>query len=182
MLAQGRLGLLARISARFESALPRNSMRRVVVSFALLVAVLVPAVELSASWSGWQRVTGALAVVTGVLARALGMDVVVTEKFVAVPSRVLSVDWACSPIMISTVYAALVLAYPLRWRLRLAALAIGLPVLALANVARLLATTYASEHLPDASFDMVHQQLGVMTTFVAIGLWAVWLSIARRAT
>ena len=58
-------------------------------------------------------------------------------------------------------------------------LAVGLPIIALANLLRLVAAAYASEHLNAATFTFTHDYLfKVGMILVVVALWASWLQMA----
>ncbi len=72
------------------------------------------------------------------------------------------------------------IAYPLSVRTRLLALAVGLPVIAVANMLRLLGVAVASEHLNAATFAFAHDYLfKIAMVLVVVALWVSWLEAAR---
>lgn len=161
--------------------LPRNSVRRVAVTFVLILAVLLPLALFSGGWSGWDPVTRTVAATAGACARFLGIDATVDGSVIRLPSRSLSVDPQCTAVDLLAVYAAIVLAYPLPWKKRLMGLALGVVVLQAANLGRLVGVAWASELLTDRPFYFIHDYLFEFgMVFVALMAWAVWLSLARR--
>ena len=161
--------------------MPRNSVRRVVLVFVLILAVVLPITMLSTGWQGWGPITGATAAVGGACARILGIEATVEGNLIRLPSRSLSIDPGCTAIPLLAIYIALVLAYPVRWSMRLLAIAVGTPLLLAVNIVRLVGVAWASELLAGRSFYMVHDYLfEVGMVFVALMMWAVWLSFARR--
>lgn len=126
-------------------------------------------------WLEWNaRITGACSNIIGVPATVAG-----NEVFLA--TRILRIDFDCTGIPLMLVYAALVLAYPLRTKRKLIGMAVGLPVLALANMLRLITVAELSGPLDDGVFLFVHDYLfKVCMTAVVIALWAVYLVSARR--
>jgi exosortase/archaeosortase family protein len=170
------------IAEKLQTALPRNSMRRVAVGFVLILAVLLPLSLFSAGWSGWGPITGAIATTAGASARMVGIPATVDGNVIHTPTRDLQVDPQCTAVDLLCVFAALVLAYPLKWRLRLIALVLGAIVLQVANIVRLVGVAWVSEFLAGRSFDMVHDYLFEFgMVFVVMMMWAVWLSLARRS-
>jgi exosortase/archaeosortase family protein len=166
-----------------ESALPRNSVRRVAVVFVLLLGASLAFLTLAHDWSGWQTVTGVTASAGGNSARFFGVNATVSGNLILLPSRSLSVDRQCTAVTLLALYIALVLAYPVSWRMRFLAIAIGTPVLFIANIARLVGVAWASELLTDKPFYLVHDYLfesGMV--FVVMMMWVVWLSVASRRT
>lgn len=112
---------------------------------------------------------------TGVVATQVGNQVMLAE-------RTLRIDPDCTGISLMLVYAALVLAYPLGWKRRLLALALGLPVLIAVNSLRLLAVAQLSGRLDPEAFMFAHDYLfKVGMVAVVVGLWAVFLLSARRS-
>lgn len=173
----------SRVYEGLDRALPRNSAQRVAAFFALILAVLLSLTMVSGDWTGWTSITSAIARTAGALDRSLGLPATVQGSMIHLPSRTLAVDPECTAVTLLVVYASLVLAYPLPWRTRLAALLAGAALLQVANVGRLVGVSYASELLPDRQFFMVHDYLfEVGMVFVVLIMWVVWLSIARRTS
>ena len=169
------------IPERLQAALPRNSMRRVAITFVLILGVLLSISLLSGGWSGWGPITAVVAAAAGACARMVGVHAVVNGNLILLPSRSLSVDPQCTAVDLLAVYAALILAYPLGWRLRLVALAAGAVILQAVNVARLVGVAWVAGVLSGNSFLMVHDYLFEFgMVFVVMIMWAVWLSVARR--
>ena len=170
------------LQTRARTLLPRNSVQRVAVVFVLLLVVMLPLSMFSADWSGWNTITGTTAAMAARSARAVGIDAQVSGSFILLPSRTLAIDPECSAVTLMVVYIALVLAYPLAWHMRLLALLIGIPLLAVANLARIVGVAYASEMLSDRPFYMVHDYLfEVGMLLLVVAMWAVWLSVARTS-
>jgi exosortase/archaeosortase family protein len=166
-----------------QGALPRNSVRRVAVVFVVLLAVSLAVLTLARGWSGWRAITGVTASVGGSSARFFGVNATVTGNLIQLPSRSLSVDPACTAVTLLALYVALVLAYPVSWNMRFLAIAVGTPVLFLANIARLVGVAWASELLTDKPFYLVHDYLFEFgMVFVVMLMWVVWLSFASRRT
>lgn len=161
--------------------LPKNSPQRVAVAFVAILAVFLPFALFSGGWAGWKPITETIAAAGAAGARAVGIHAIATGNLIVLSTRSLSIDPQCTAVTLLAVYAALVLAYPLRWRDRLIALAVGAIVLQLANVGRLVGVAWASELLADKRFYIVHDYLFEFgMVFLVLLMWVVWLSIARR--
>ncbi len=164
-----------------QRLLPARSVRRVVAVFLLLLTALLSITLFSGNWGGWIWITSTTARIAGAGARAIGVDAVVEGNLILLSSRTLAVDPQCTAFTLAAVYMALVLAYPVSWTKRLLALAIGLPLLQIVNLARLVVVAYASEALAGKSFYIVHDyvfEFGM--AFVVFIMWAVWLASVRR--
>jgi exosortase/archaeosortase family protein len=151
-----------------------------VVTFA--IAQIILAVAFANGYLDW--LIEATTVVAGGLITSLGIPAAVAGNQITMTNHVLEIVPDCTGISLAALYASLVIAYPLSWATRLTALAVGLPVIAAANMLRLLAVALASEHLSGEVFDFAHDYLfmGVMV-LVVVALWAAWLQVARtRAT
>jgi exosortase/archaeosortase family protein len=181
VVVQHHIGIVDSAVARLRTLLPRNSVRRVAVTFVLLLAVLLPLTMFSGAWRGWSVLTGATAAVSGAAARGIGLNATVSGSVISLPSRSLVIDIQCTAVALLAIYIALVLAYPVGARMRILAVAVGIPVLVAANIARIVGVAVASEHLVGRTFYMVHDYLfeSVMV-LVVLMMWAVWLSFARR--
>ena len=160
---------------------PRNSVRRVAIIFVVVLGVLLTISLLSGRWSGWVPITNGIAAVAGGTARALGIPATVEGNLIRTPTRTLAVDPQCTAVDLLAVYAALILAYPLKWKMRLVALVVGAIVLQVANIARLVGVAWAAVLVNGRSFDLVHDYLFEFAmVFVVMMMWAVWLTLARR--
>ncbi len=169
------------LSARLGAMLPRNSVRRVAVSFVLILAVLLPFTMFSDGWQGWELLTGPTAAVSGAGARAVGLQATVVGSMIMLPSRSLRIDPGCTAVTLLVVYLALIFAYPVSNRMRLLAIAVGVPVLLLVNIARIVAVAVAAEFLTGRTFYMVHDYLFELAmVLVVLMMWAVWLSLVRK--
>ncbi|MDY0088322.1 MAG: exosortase/archaeosortase family protein [Coriobacteriia bacterium] len=75
---------------------------------------------------------------------------------------------------------AVIVAYPLSVKTRGLALVVGIPVIAVANMVRLVGGALASQYLSSSMFDFLHDYLfKVAMILVVVVLWAVWLQMAR---
>ena len=176
-----KAALPGRASAGLTAVLPKNSLRRVVVLFVILFAALLQLVTSTLNWPVWTAFTSFTADVATKVAQAIGVNAHVTGNLILLPSRTLSVDTQCTAYTLAVLYIALVLAYPLGARTRMLALAVGIPVLFVANITRLTVVAYASERLAERPFMLVHDYLMEFgMVFVLVMLWAVWLSLARE--
>ena len=118
-------------------------------------------------------ITGALSNLTGVTATVSGIDI-----FLA--ARTLRIDVDCTGVSLLMVYAALVIAYPMNLKRKAIGLAIGIPVILIANLARLVAVAQLAGPLGDRAFFFTHDYLfQVIMLGVVILLWGLYLSLAR---
>lgn len=118
---------------------------------------------------------------TGACSNLTGVEATVTGNEVVLATRVLRIDLDCTAISLMLVYAALVLAYPLSTKSRAIGLAVGLPVIAVANMLRLVAVAQLSGPLSERSFLFVHDYLfKIAMVAVIVALWLAYLSWARR--
>ncbi len=165
-----------------QRTLPARSVRRVVAVFVSLLAVLLTVTNFSGDWAAWTWITSGIAATAGAGARLFGIPATVAGNTILLPSRSLLVEPQCTAATLAVVYTALVVAYPVSWKKRLIALAIGLPLLQVANILRLIGVAYASQLLAGDAFYIVHDYLfefGMM--LVVFVMWAVWLSNARTS-
>lgn len=151
-----------------------------VVFFA--VFALLQAGTWLAAYKGWlDPLSEATARVTGACAEMARVGAKVDGNLVILSNRILRIDLDCTGISLAAVYLALVVAYPLSARRKLAAIAIGLPVLFVANMARLVAVAALSGPLDERTFMFVHDYLfKVAMIAVVVAMWGVYLSSARR--
>ncbi len=169
------------LSQRLGTVLPRNSIRRVAVIFVLILVVVLPITMFSDGWQGWDVLTGATATVSGAGARAVGLQATVVGSMIMLPSRSLRIDPQCTAVTLLAVYVALIFAYPVSSRMRLLAILVGVPVLIVANIARIVAVAVAAQFLTGRAFYMVHDYLFELAmVFVVLMMWAVWLSVVRK--
>ena len=120
-------------------------------------------------------------IVAGRLIALAGIPATVSGNEITMSNHVLKIVPDCTGVSLAALYASLIVAYPLSARTRLSAIAIGLPVIAVANMLRLLAVAVASEYLSSDVFQFAHDYLfmGVMI-LVVVGLWIAWLQVARN--
>jgi len=158
----------------------RSSLATIAVIFVLAFAVLQGAIMLLVTAG---RLYWLLEVTASVLSRligAAGISVTLSGIQLVMTNHILQIDLDCTGITIAALYVALIVAYPLSARTRLLAVLAGLPAIAIANMLRLFGVALASEYLGAAAFTFAHDYLfKVVMMLVVVGLWAVWLQIAR---
>jgi len=153
----------------------------VIVRFAIYFAVFDAAVFWLLGHTGsfiWlqdltARVAAGLTAWSGVAASAVGSSIFL-------PNRTLFIGADCTGIFLAGMLAALVLAYPVKWRMRLLGVLGGVALLLLANFARLVAVAHLSVAAPSL-FQVAHDflfQVGMVLVVAAI--WMGWLAAARR--
>lgn len=97
------------------------------------------------------------------------------------PSITLQIDFACTAITIMALYVSLILAYRAPWKLRLLGIGVGLPVIVVANLARIVATAFTAEYAPNLMHTFHDYLFQVSMVVVAVALWAWWFSALNRA-
>lgn len=110
---------------------------------------------------------------SGVVAYAAGASV-------RLPSRVLYIGSDCTGIFLAAMLGSLMLAYPVKWWVRIVGVLGGVIVLIVANFGRLVAMAHLSVAAP-AIFPVAHDfffQVGMV--LVVVGVWAAWLAAAKR--
>lgn len=161
---------------------PDPGILKVALWFFLIYAVLQAGMLMMASRGVLNPVIEATANFTGACSTLTGVPAAVAGNEVTLPTRILRIDLDCTGASLMLVYTALVLAYPLSIRRRLAGLAIGLPIIAIANLLRLAAVTQLSGPLGARQFRFVHDYLfEVAMVAVVIVLWGLYLVAARRS-
>lgn len=151
-----------------------------VTVFLVVFALLELALLLSAQRPWYDGVMTGTAVAANALINATGVPATAMHTQVFLSSRVLQIDPDCTGLPVAAIYVALILAYPVRLSTKAIGLAIGIPVILLANMARLVAVAHASELLPDNAFSFAHDYLfKVFLVAVVIAAWASWLAYAR---
>jgi exosortase/archaeosortase family protein len=161
---------------------PDLGLLKVALWFFLIYATLQAGLLLLASRGVLDPVIEATANFTGACSTLTGVPASVAGNEVALPTRILRIDLDCTGASLMLVYAALVLAYPLSAKRKLVGLAIGLPIIVLANLLRLAAVTQLSGPLDDKAFLFVHDYLfEVAMVSVVIIAWGSYLAWARRS-
>lgn len=175
-----RGGARMSLAARIRQARQRHgvAVRSGLVFVFSLVALQTPLVllgprfwELPNAWTA--RLTAMSLSLLGASARAEGPSV---------QSSVLSFEviGECTGIYPILIYASAVLAFPVRWRYKLAGLAAGIPCLVLVNLVRLTSLCYIGRWWPeklDVAHIVVWQSLIIFFTILA---WFVWVGVVVR--
>jgi exosortase/archaeosortase family protein len=158
----------------------RNALVVVAVSF-ILVFLVFESVIWAAAVTGrldWLMAWNTQA--AAVLIKAVGIPLTVAGNQIVLASRILRIDLDCTALPIAALYSALVIVYPLPIRSRLLALAVGLPVIAVANLLRLLGVAVASESMSPSVFIFAHEYLfKIVMVLVVVALWVGWLQMAQ---
>lgn len=160
---------------------PERSLVRVALVFFATYAALQAAIWWFALRGHLDSFIEMTTVVAGACVTGTGIAATIAGNQIQLASRILQIDLDCTGISLAAVYSALVVAYPLSARRKALGLAVGLPVLALANFVRLTAVAHLSERLGHDAFSFVHDYLfmiGMVTVVVA--LWGGYLALARR--
>lgn len=151
-----------------------------VVRFAAYFVAMFAAIVLVAALGGMAALQSGLAQLVARLSSVTGVWAVAVGPLVLLSNRTLAIDLACTAIYIPAMYSALVLAYPVSLRTRLLGVAVGVPLIMAANVARLLATAHLAQAMPGA-FDFVHGYLfQVGMILITVALWLGWTAYARH--
>lgn len=163
-----------------RTAARRKSLAAILAVFVISFALLQALAYLAASNGYLDGLMGTTARAAQLLIASAGIPVTLAGNQLVLTNHILQIDPDCTGINIAALYAALVTAYPLSALTRMLALVVGLPVIAVANLLRLLAVGLASEYLSAAAFTFVHDYLfQVAMMLVVVGLWAMWLQMAR---
>jgi len=118
---------------------------------------------------------------TAAALRVLGIETIVEGKRFSVGEAVLSMDGACLALNLKAMFAALVIAYPVKIERRLAGIAVGVPVIFVANYIRLILTGIAAHSLPLDVFTFAHDYMFmVFMVLVVVLVWVAWLEWVRR--
>lgn len=161
--------------------IPDARLLRVAVAFFVTYSVLQTAVWYLGYRGSLRSLMLFTAQTLGSLVDALGVSARVVGNDVVLATRILRIDVDCTGISLLMLYSALVLAYPLRAKWKFMGLAMGIPVLFLANLTRLIAVAMFSNMLSDKVFLFVHDYLfKIVMMGVVIGLWALFLQEVRR--
>lgn len=116
--------------------------------------------------------------------RVLGSEAQARGSFVDFEPRPIRIIFECTAVFSVAIYAAAVLAYPVRLRSKLLGLAAGVVLLVLVNQVRLVSLLYVGSRFPDV-FEFSHHVVGQsLIVFFTLLLWLAWASRAgeRRAT
>jgi exosortase/archaeosortase family protein len=159
----------------------RNSAWTVALLFALIFAVFEAVIWVTALLGRLYPLMSGTAALSAALIGLVHIPVTLSGIQLTIPSRVLEIDVDCTAIQLAALYSALVIAYPVPPKTRLLGIAVGLPTIFVANLARLLAVAVISEHASENTFAFAHDFLfKVVMMLVIIGLWGWWLQMARQ--
>lgn len=158
----------------------RDSLVTVAAIFMLVFLVFEAAIWAAAVTGRLDWLMYSTTQVASLLIGWVGIPAPLLGNQIFLASRTLRIDLDCTALPIAALYSALVIAYPLSIRSRLLALAVGLPVIAVANLLRLLGVAVASEYMTPDVFIFAHEYLfKIVMVLVVVALWAVWLQMAR---
>lgn len=152
--------------------------RFLIVFFVLLALfetpLLLPAVDTHLI----QPITTVIAAVSGRLLQAMGERVITRGTSISGPCFAVEVKNGCNAVEATLFLVAAILAFPLRWKDRLAGVAIGIVLLQLLNLIRVVSLYWIGCHQP-AWFETFHTGIWQTLIFGAtIGFFMVW---SRRA-
>jgi len=152
----------------------------VVMRFVAYFVLFMVAILLANAEGAWRAVQLATAALSTTIASGLGVAAMRSGTLIELSNRTLSVDLACTAVIIVALYSSLVLAYPVSSRQRLIGLGAGIPLILFANIGRIVAAIGVAARAPSA-FQFFHDYLfQVGMVFVTVAIWTVWLSFARR--
>jgi exosortase/archaeosortase family protein len=149
---------------------------RFAIYFAALDALVV---VLFARTPLGQSLCAATAASAASLIQLSGVPATLSGITVQLPNRVLGIGSDCTAIYVVTLFSALLLAYPVRWSVRLLGITLGTLAIVAANFLRLVLVAHISVFAP-AYFGFAHDflfQVGMV--LVALAAWVAWLSFAR---
>jgi exosortase/archaeosortase family protein len=113
----------------------------------------------------------------GATLRILGEDASVVDASVFSPRFSVVIVEGCDAIQPVGLFAAAVLASPVKWRFKLIGLPVGALFLMFMNLVRIVILFYVGIHWPDA-FEMAHRDIsqGLFIVLVVLTwvLWALW--------
>jgi len=158
------------------------AITRVVVRFLGLFALFVALIAVVGTFASWSSLTGLTTSVATTLIRATGVEARSQGSLIVMASHSLLVDLPCTAIYMVALYSSLVLAYPVSVRARVLGLVFGIPILAVANMARIVTAAQLSTYAPEA-FQFFHDYLyQVALALVCALTWAMWLAYARHSS
>ena len=120
--------------------------------------------------------------ISGMVLRALGQDVTVSERaLVSGQGASIQVERGCDAAAASALFVSAVLASPVPWLSKIGAAAVGTVLLAVLNLIRVMSLFLVRVYYPKA-FDVMHLDVWqALFIFLAILFWAVWASqVSRR--
>ena len=128
----------------------------------------------SAIQGAFARIVGGILNVFGERASVIGNTVQTTQFGICVVT-------ACTGLFLTGLFAAAVILFPTRWRVKWIGLGIGIGGIFLLNVVRLVTLYYIGVHWP-AILDTVHRLVwqSLLIAF-AVVRWLVWAGVWGRA-
>ena len=153
----------------------------------LVFALVFGLYMLAMRWFGElvnEHLTSAIARATAGVLRVLGNNAVVQGSTVVVEPLRLRIIGECTAVHVMALFTAAVIAYPARWKSRLAGITLGLLAIQFVNLVRMTSLYYIIARWPDA-FETAHlivwQSLMVVVAVVLWTLWAAGPELSREA-
>lgn len=139
--------------------------------FLIALAMLLPE-------SAWQPLNRHTAAMTAHLLRMCGLPIVQQADLLGLHGFSVQIIAECTVLFPGILYASFVLAWPAGLPRKIEGLALGLPVLHTANIARLAIVCALGSAYP-WSFEVMHVYLGqVAMVMIVLAACLVWLSVA----
>jgi len=150
------------------------------VRFGLIYTAFMLIISFVTNRNGWAGLASLTATSAHGLIVFSGLSCSLDGIYLNLANRTLVIDLACTAIFIMAVYVALVLAYPVSWRMRLLGIVVGLPVVFVFNLVRIAGAAYASVYA-SAYFTFIHDYVfEVFMVLVLLIVWVAWLSFVRN--
>ena len=111
----------------------------------------------------------------GILLGLLGEETTVQGTLLSSPRFAVNIYHGCNGVLVTSIYAAAVLAFPAAWRERAVGLALGIPFIQVINMARILSLYYIGIFWPRlfaAAHGYVWQSIVILVSMVA---WIFWV-------
>ncbi len=162
-------------------ATPQPSPRRRQILFLVLFVVILAGsfTLLSVNWVNDHLVvpfTAWVAWTSGEALRLLGQPVVLSGTVIRGPSFAVNIENGCNGVETVVIFLAAVLAFPARWRARLAGLVLGVVAIQAINLVRVVALYLTGAYLP-AFFDTSHTVIWqTVVILCGLGLFVIWAS------
>ncbi len=157
-----------------------SARRRQIVFLVLFVVVLAGSFTLlSVNWVNDHLVvpfTAWVAWTSGHALRLLGQPVILEGTVIRGPRFAVNIENGCNGVETVVIFLAAVLAFPARWRARLAGLVLGIVAIQLINLVRVVALYLTGAYLPsffDTSHTVIWQTLVILS---GLALFVVWAS------
>ncbi len=162
-------------------AKPQPSPRRRQILFLVLFVVILAGsfTLLSVNWVNDHAVvpfTAWVASTSGHALRLLGQPVALEGTVIRGPRFAVNIENGCNGVETVVIFLAAVLAFPARWRARLAGLALGIVAIQAINLVRVVALYLTGAYLPslfDTSHTVIWQTLVILS---GLGLFVIWAS------